>query len=180
MASRRPLALLLLLTLAAACGRKPEAAAEARSPLFTGKEAKRTVQVYLPSAQKPGFVTVKREIYATASLVNQAKQVLQALMDGPKPESDGRGAAACFGAGAAYNELYLDGKGLAVLDLPAATVAGLPGGTSAEVATLYCLVRSLATNIPGVVRVQVLIDGSPAETLRGHVDLSDPISLSDF
>lgn len=175
-----PFAWALLLALAVSCGRKPEAAAEARSPLFTGKETKRAVQIYLPSAQKPGFVTVKREIYATASLVNQAKQVLQALMEGPRPESDGSGAAPCFGPGASYNELYLDGKGLAVLDLPAATVAGLPGGTSAEVATLYCLVRSLATNIPGVVRVQVLIDGAAAESLRGHVDLSDPLSLSDF
>ena len=52
---------------------------------------------------KPGFVTVKREIYATASLVNQAKQVLQALMDGPKPETDGTGVDAIYEMSGSYH-----------------------------------------------------------------------------
>lgn len=67
-----------------------------------------------------------------------------------------------------------------MVDLPSATVAALPGGTSAEVATLYCLVRTLGVNIPQVSRVQVLVDGQAAESLRGHVDLLDPLVLSDF
>lgn len=174
--------LVLLLTAAAlglgACGKKAGPANATASPLYSGQEAKRAVTLTLPAKDKAGFVQVKREIFQTASLVNQAKQVLQLLMDGPKPE-DG-GAAACFGPGAAYSELYLDGKGLAVIDLPSATVAGLPGGTSTEVATLYCLLRSLSANVPGVLRVQVLVDGAPAESLRGHVDTLDPLSLSDF
>lgn len=162
------------------CGKKPPKAVEARSPLFTGKEATRDVLLYLPSDQKPGFVSLKRKIYSTDSVVNQAKQLVQDLMEGPKTDGTEGGATACFGPGATYLELYLDGQGLAVLDLPSATVAGLPGGTSAEVATLYCLVRTLVANLPTVKRVQVLIDGEQAESLRGHVDLMDPLTLSDF
>jgi hypothetical protein len=77
-------------------------------------------------------------------------------------------------------ELYWDGKDLAVLDLPQSTVQALPGGTSSEVAVLYCLLRSLASVLPGMKRLQVLIDGAEAETLKGHVDLHDPLTLADF
>jgi hypothetical protein len=172
------LSALLMAVLLAACGKKAAAPGASASPLYSGQEPKRAIVLTLPSKDKAGFVQVKREIYQTASVVNQAKQVLQAMMDGPK--ADEAGAAACFGKGAAYTELYLDGQGLVVIDLPSATVAGLPGGTSTEVATLYCLLRSFSADVPGVLRLQVLIDGEPAESLRGHVDTLDPLSLSDF
>jgi hypothetical protein len=178
---RRPELALLVLAVALllpACGHKETSSAIPASPLFTGKEAKRKIKLTFPARQQPGFVAVDREIYATASLVNQAKQVVLALLAGPLASE--AAAAPCFGADASYLEVYLDGKGLAVVDLPASTVAGLPGGTSAEVATLFCLVRTLSANIPQVGRVQVLIDGQVPESLRGHVDLQDPLNLADF
>jgi hypothetical protein len=172
------MALALLLMLAPGCGRKAAPAGNAHSPLYTGQEPKRTVRLTLPGRLQPGFVQADRSIYATASVVNQAKQILLALMAGPDPKE--ANAAPCFGLGAAYLELYLDGKGLAVVDLPQATVDALPGGTSAEVATLYCLIRSLAQNLPNVTRVQLLIDGQTPESLRGHLDLQEPLALNDL
>ncbi len=162
------------------CSRREAAPAPAAPRLFTGREGRRRIELIFPSGIRPGFVETRGTIYATASMVAQAKQVLMALMAGPPPSAVSRGAVACFGPKAAYNEVYLDGQGLAVVDLPAATVDALPGGTSSEVAVLYCLVRTLCADIPGVVRVQILIDGSRAETLRGHFDLRDPLSPSDF
>jgi hypothetical protein len=167
-----------LALLAGACGRKPASTGPAHSPLYTGQEAKRKVTLTFPSREAAGFVPVEREIYATASVVNQGKQLLQALLDGPQPGE--AKAAPCFGPQAAYLELYLDNKGLAVVDLPQATVDGLPGGSSAEVAVLYCLIRTLNQNLPQVARVQVLIDGQVPESLRGHMDLQDPLSLGDL
>ncbi|HTB33937.1 MAG TPA: GerMN domain-containing protein, partial [bacterium] len=169
------IAALGLALLAGACGRKAAAPGSTHSPLYTGEEPKRKVQLTLPSRQQAGFIQVDREIYATASEVNQGKQLLQALLDGPLPGE--ANAAPCFGPQAAYLELYLDNKGLAVVDLPQSTVDGLPGGTSAEVAVLYCLIRTLSQNLPQVARVQILIDGQVPESLRGHMDLQDPLSL---
>jgi hypothetical protein len=160
-----------------ACSRRPSGSAAVHSPLFTGKEPRRKVEITLPSAQGAGFVSLSRDIYATASVVAQAKQALDDLMAGPL---QGEAAVPCFAKGASYLEVYLDAKGLAVVDLPSATVAALPGGTSAEVATLYCLVKTLESAVPGVSRVQVLIDGQVAESLRGHFDIADPLVLSDF
>ena len=71
-------------------------------------------------------------------------------------------------------------KGLAVVDLPAATAQGLPGGTSAEVATLFCIVRSFTANIQNVGRVLILIVGPAAPSLAGPVDIQDPLTLADF
>lgn len=177
---RRSLSLLLALGLALtlACGRKGNPAGGQSSPLYSGKEAKRKVTLSFPAKSQAGFVSVEREIYATPSLVNQAKQVLQLLMAGPTPQE--RQAAAPFGPEAQFRELFLDGQGLAVIDLPKATAQGLSGGTSAEVATLYCIVRTFTANIQGVGRVQVLIDGQVASSLSGHVDIQDPLTLADF
>ena len=174
----RPLAPFFALLFLGACSRNAAPPQAQQLPLFTGHEAKRPVVLTFPAGRQSGFVNVKREIYATASVVAQAKQIVMALMAGPtasEPE-----AVPCFSPQSAYLEIYLDGKGLAVVDLPAATVLALPGGTSAEVATLYCLVHTLCADVPMVSRVQVLVDGQRAESLRGHMDIQDPLGLSDF
>lgn len=170
--------LLAIAALSTACGKKSAVTGGQASPLYTGKEAKRKVILSFPAKGQTGFVSVEREIYATASLVNQAKQVLQLLMEGPT--SAEKLAAAPFGKGASFREVFLDGQGLAVIDLPFATTQGLSGGTSAEVATLYSIVRTFTANIQGVGRVQILIDGQPAPSLAGHVDTLDPLTLADF
>jgi hypothetical protein len=121
------LALALLLAFGTACtGKKAEESVPA-SPLYTGQEPKRDVLLFLPAKDKPGFAQVKRQVYATASVVAQGKQLLRLLMDGPLADGTETGLAALFAPGAAYAELYLDGRGLAVLDLPTATVQALPG-----------------------------------------------------
>jgi hypothetical protein len=176
--SLKALLAVLVLCLPLACGKKAGPAAGQASALYTGKEAKRKVALTFPAKNQPGFISVEREIYATESLVSQAKQVLLLLMAGPLPAE--KQASGTFGAGAVYREVFVDGKGLAVLDLPAATVQGLAGGTSSEVATLYSIVRSLTANVSGVGRVQILVDGLCAESLVGHVDIQDPLTLADF
>jgi hypothetical protein len=180
---RRSLSAVLCVALAAlllttACGKKNAANSGQSSPLYTGKEAKRKVVLSFPARAQTGFVSVEREIYATPSLVNQAKQVLQLLMAGPTEAE--KQAAAPFGKDASFRELFLDGQGLAVIDLPTSTAQGLSGGTSAEVATLFSIVRTFTANIQGVGRVQILIDGQPAPSLSGHVDTMDPLTLADF
>lgn len=173
-------AVLVLLAALPGCSHRAAPLALPPARLFTGHEAHRRVTLFFPSAVRPGFVQVPSQIYATASMVAQAKQVLMALMAGPPPAAVARGAVACFGPGASFLELYLDGKGLAVVDLPSSTVNALPGGTSSEVAVLYCLVHTLCADIPGLQRVQILVDGAVVESLRGHFDLRDPLTPADF
>ena len=52
---------------------------------------------------------------------------------------------------------------------------GQPGGSEAELLTVYSVVNSLTANFPAVKRVQILIEDRPAPTLAGHVDLTRPL-----
>lgn len=146
--------------------------------LFTGREPIRKVRIFFPALHKAGLVEEGAEIYATSSMLNQAKQVVLLVMRGPQnPKSEG---APSFGAGAGMREMFLEGKDLAVVDLTADTVRSHPGGTTAEYASLLSLWKSLSVNIPQAKRLQILIEGQPVESLAGHVDLLDPLGASDF
>ena len=53
--------------------------------------------------------------------------------------------------------------------------AAQPGGSEAELLTVYSVVNSLTANFPAVKRVQILIEDRPVPTLAGHVDLTRPL-----
>lgn len=59
------------------------------------------------------------------------------------------------------------------------TIQHLPGGVQSERLVLAALIDTLAVNFPQVQQLSIEIDGVPAETLKGHVDLTSPFS-ADF
>jgi germination protein M len=54
-------------------------------------------------------------------------------------------------------------------------IAGHPGGSEAELMTVYSVVNSLTASFPAVKRVQILVEDKPAQTLAGHIDLTRPL-----
>jgi len=69
--------------------------------------------------------------------------------------------------------VYLVDPGLAVIDLNAAFANGHRSGVLEEELTVTSLIQTLTANIPGILRVKILVDGHERETLAGHADLSD-------
>jgi len=45
-------------------------------------------------------------------------------------------------------------------------------GAHEELMAVYSIVQTIATNFPDVKRVRILVNGEPAETLAGHVNLA--------
>jgi spore germination protein GerM len=76
-------------------------------------------------------------------------------------------------AGAEVHELFLVDPGVAVIDVNSAFVDGQISGILAEELTIASLVQTLATNIPGLVRVKILVDGKERATLAGHANISE-------
>lgn len=150
--------------------------AASRSDLYTGKESQRKVTLYFASPAKPLPEALTTDIYATPLLVNQAKQVVLDLIQGPKTKD----RLPVFPPQAALRELFIGKDGLAVVDFTSGLRLNHPGGTTAEYLTLYCLTRSLVENFPEIKRVQILVDGQRAETLAGHFDISSPLDMSSF
>ncbi|MGC2197355.1 MAG: GerMN domain-containing protein [Terriglobales bacterium] len=75
--------------------------------------------------------------------------------------------------GAEVRAVYLVTPGLAIVDLNSAFASGHRSGVLEEELTVTSVIQTLAANIPGILRVKILVDGKERETLAGHADLSD-------
>ena len=70
----------------------------------------------------------------------------------------------------------IDNKGVVFLDFTAQLSRGHPGGSSAEITTVYSIVNTILVNFEEATKVKILIDGQEIKTLAGHIDCSVPLS----
>lgn len=77
------------------------------------------------------------------------------------------------GAGGDVRSVFLVDPGLAVIDLNSAFADGHRSGVLVEELTVASLIHTISANIPGIVKVKILVDGKERETLAGHADLTD-------
>ncbi len=77
-----------------------------------------------------------------------------------------------IGAASEVRSVYLVEPGMAVIDLNDAFAEGHPSGVLVEELTVASLIETLAANVPGILRVKILVDGKDRETLAGHADLT--------
>jgi hypothetical protein len=75
-------------------------------------------------------------------------------------------------AGSEVRDVYLVDPGLAVIDINGGFADGHRSGVLVEELTVASLVQTVSTNIPGITRVKILVDGKQRETLAGHADLT--------
>jgi hypothetical protein len=65
--------------------------------------------------------------------------------------------------------------GLVVLDL--AVDSSLSFGSAEELSIVASLVDTVLQNVASTERVRILVNGEPAESLGGHVDLTQPLAF---
>jgi Sporulation and spore germination len=75
--------------------------------------------------------------------------------------------------GSELRGVYLVDPGLAVIDLNAVFADRHRSGVLSEELTVASLIETLSANVPGIVKVKILVEGKQRETLAGHVDLSN-------
>jgi spore germination protein GerM len=80
--------------------------------------------------------------------------------------------------GSDIRSIYLVDPGLAVIDINAAFADGHRSGVLAEELTVASLIQTLSANIPGILKVKILVEGRQRETLAGHADLSNFFDVS--
>jgi hypothetical protein len=74
--------------------------------------------------------------------------------------------------GSDVRDAYLVDPGVAVIDMNSAFADGHRSGILVEDLTVASLVETVAQNIPGILRVKILVNGQERDTLAGHADLS--------
>jgi hypothetical protein len=80
--------------------------------------------------------------------------------------------------GADVRSVYLVDPGLAVIDINAAFADGHRSGVLEEELTVASLIQTLSANLPGILKVKILVEGKERQTLAGHADLSSFFDVS--
>lgn len=83
------------------------------------------------------------------------------------------GAAHPLAPVADIRSIYLVDPGAAVIDLNAEFADQHRSGILSEQLTVNSLVETLAVNVPGIQRVNILVEGKTRDTLAGHADLTE-------
>jgi len=140
-----------------------------RNPVPTPAEAgnQREVTLFFQSPDSDDLVPEVRKIFLTDSVTDQARQTVKELISGPQ----GR-LVATLPVGTELREIYLSSDGTAFVDFSQALVDKHPGGSSAEISTVFSLVDTLTFNFPEIRRVKFLVEGEERATLKEHLDLS--------
>ena len=113
---------------------------------------------------------IEQEVNFGQTTTAQARHLIEAQLLPPQAP-----LLSAVPAGTTLKELFLTDRGDAYVDLSAELVKNHLGGSLDEILTVYTLVAVLTENLPGVKRVQILIDGREVDTLAGHVDLRRPL-----
>ena len=108
-------------------------------------------------------------IPASSSRQERAEAVLRSLTE----IYIGKNSPHPLQAGAEVRSVFLVDPGLAVVDVNSAFVDGEISGVLAEELMIASMVETLATNVPELTQVKILVNGREQETLAGHADLSE-------
>ena len=133
-------------------------------------ERKINAKLFFQSADRRGLVIEERPVAFSTDLSRQLRSVVEELVRGSKI-----GLGSTLAPETKVLDVFITPRGIAYVDLSKEAVAGHPGGSEAELMTVYSVVNSLTTSFPAVKRVQILVEDRPAETLAGHIDLTRPL-----
>ena len=68
-------------------------------------------------------------------------------------------------------DVFVSGRGVAVINFTLDLLEGHSGGLHAEELTVYSLSHTLVESLPAIAEVRLLVEGQETETLAGHLDL---------
>jgi spore germination protein GerM len=129
-----------------------------------------SVRLYFEAPDREGLVPEERDVAFSPDLAQQLRIVVDELARGSST-----GLLSTLPAGTRVLDVFVHKGGAAYVNLSSEAASGQPGGSRAELLTVYSLVDTLVSNFPATSRVQILVEGRVAPSLAGHVDLSRPL-----
>lgn len=137
------------------------------SPAALGETVR--VTLFFPGAEDAKLRPEERDIAKPAGPGAYLKAIFAELQKGPTRA----GLLGPLPAKIQLRNAFLLAEGTAVLDL--AVDSGLSFGSDEELTIVASLVDTTLQNVADTTRVRILVNGEPAETLGGHVDLTRPL-----
>ncbi len=127
-----------------------------------------SVALYFASLDQRQLLEENRQMALAASDLDRIRQVLLALIEGSH-----LGYARTLPPSTEVRAVFLAPDGTAYVDLSNSVLAEFTPGIGSETLAVYSIVNSLASNVPSVKKVKILIQGQEVETLDGHADLAE-------
>ena len=129
------------------------------------------VKLYFADTQSDYLIAESRRVvFQEGKEKDNIKKIIEELIKGPKSN-----LIQTIPPGVLLRAVNLKGNTLGVLDFSPELSRNHPGGSLAEMQTIYSIVNSIALNIPSLKEIQILVDGRSLETLKGHIDLRAPL-----
>ena len=134
--------------------------------------AKREIEVdlYFSDPLSDHLVPERRIIPKSFSQQQKITNTIQELIKGPKGK-----LVHTIPTSTRLVSVHIDRYGVVWLDFSSNLSRDHPGGSSAEIATVYSIVNTVLLNFKQLAKVRILIDGVEIETLAGHIDCSKPL-----
>lgn len=132
------------------------------------KAETKTVSLYFSNEEGVALKAEKREI-TKGTLTKEITEAVEGLIKGP----DGK-LIDTMPEGTRLIGVDIK-EGVAFLNFSEEIKEKHPGGSSAEIQTVYSVVNTVALNFHEIKKVQILIQGKKAKTLAGHIDISFPL-----
>jgi hypothetical protein len=127
------------------------------------------VALFFASPDGVALVREGREIDACGELNKCVEEVVGELINGPMGN-----LTPALPSATTLHGVSIQGDN-AIIDLGGEIVNGLPGGSNSEMLAVYSIVNTVAVNFPKIRLVKLTINGMETDTLKGHLDLREPL-----
>lgn len=135
-----------------------------------------TLQLFLVDTATLRLVPRIVRLQAPTTVPAQAQVAVERLID-----ANPIGYLSPFPPGTKVREVWVSPDGVAYVDFSAGVASLLEQGSTAEILAVYGLIGTLTSSFPEIRLVQLLVGGSPVDSLSGHLDLSAPLGpLADW
>lgn len=151
-------------------GVQPESTLAAPEPAALPEVPQITATLFYASTDGQALIPVRQDVALAEGLVPQGREILTAQLRGAPPPY-----TSVIPEGTRLRAFYATERGDAFVDLSLEATSRHPGGSFAELLTVYAIVHAVTANLATIQRVQILIDGRETDTLAGHVDLRRPL-----
>jgi germination protein M len=135
----------------------------------------RTLTLYFGVPDSVELGAERRDIPSGAGLGRDLASLFDDLASGPATD-----LVPLIPKGTRVRHVFLDASGTVYVDFTRELVTGFQGGLSRELLLVRSIARTLTVNYTGISRLQILVNGRAVPSLGGHIDLSRPLTLSDW
>ena len=133
------------------------------------QKSDRTVKLYYADPNSEKLAAEQRTISQSRALKQTIATTMREFIKGPEGD-----LINTIPSNTDLRGIRIDSDGVVWVDFSSHLSQSHPGGSSAEIMTVYAIVNSILLNFNEVKKVRIVIEGKSVDTLAGHINCSEP------